>query len=702
MVPALPASGSWRRKRKGTLSCTECRRRKIRCSFLPGNPTCSPCSARGSRCVDQRDESSITAEEERITLRERVARLELLLENKLQVTSRERYQDARLLNLFPGTAETSDIGAPVSGADLRAPFVSILDDADILWPPSSGADETSKKQAPLTPINSANTPGVVVQSSKSLSDPTAISERKAKYVCETLRSALPDYDTVMSTLSKNGAWWSSFRHKTHAISQTPVEALAAFAARSYISGNPAQLGILVAAYARSSIQNYHLYAIVDSLVISDSAYSATMEGMECLILLAKSYIDIGQPRRAWLMYRRGMAIAQLMVRGLYRKDAHSLGRERIWWAVYHGDRFTSMLLGLPYGFNDAHYGPTMDMMAEELGPWQQRFILRCAFIVGRVIDRNIMPGKPPLASVIDLDDQMDAIAASTPEGWWDIPAELPGSGLELDELRERLLQQFYFFHVRIYLHLPFIVRSSTASPSDISRLACLEASRQMLKRFVILHAEVQEACLFECKTSDFVGFMAAVVLLLGLGDPSDMHNPRNSDEDLRLIASVERIFHKEETDKGCKIASQCRKTLQMLSGIQDNSSDAEPFAEPHKILIPYFGTVVRRRVKQASVQTLLGNAHSSSHDTPFPPSTPLEPTTIPTTEEQNPLADAHTIEYEGYNPPNSIRGSMHWEVDSFGNFPVDDLSPWLDTAMMDIDQDWSMFLDTYDVSSGGV
>lgn len=133
-------------------------------------------------------------------------------------------------------------------------------------------------------------------------------------MCETLRSALPGYDATMSTLLKKGAWWSSFRHKTHAISQTPVEELAAFATRAYTSNSPAELGILVAAYARSSNKNDHLYAIVDSLVVSDTAYSATVDGMECLILLAKSYTDIGQPRRAWYIYRRGIAIAQLMVR----------------------------------------------------------------------------------------------------------------------------------------------------------------------------------------------------------------------------------------------------------------------------------------------------------------------------------------------------------------------------------------------------
>ena len=124
---------------------------------------------------------------------------------------------------------------------------------------------------------------------------------------------LPSYDNLVSTLTENGAWWSSFRQKTHAISQTPVEALATFAARTYTSSNPAELGILVTAYARSSGKSHRLYAIVDSLVISNVGYSATKEGMECLILLAKSYTDIGQPRRAWFMWRRGMAIAQLMV-----------------------------------------------------------------------------------------------------------------------------------------------------------------------------------------------------------------------------------------------------------------------------------------------------------------------------------------------------------------------------------------------------
>jgi hypothetical protein len=119
---------------------------------------------------------------------------------------------------------------------------------------------------------------------------------------------------MMSVLSKSGTWWSSFRHKTQDISQTPIEPLTTFATRSFTSNNPTELGILVAAYARSSTQKNHLYALVDSLIISNSAFLATLNGMECLILLAKSYTDIGKPQRAWLLYRRGIATALVMVR----------------------------------------------------------------------------------------------------------------------------------------------------------------------------------------------------------------------------------------------------------------------------------------------------------------------------------------------------------------------------------------------------
>lgn len=310
-----------KKMRKGTQSCTECRRRKVRCIFPLGDSSvCSPCSTRGSRCIDQRDETVVKAEDEKMTLRERVTRLESLLETVLPMTPGQNFQDASTLNSPPSAPEASDIEVPASGTDRQVPFLSMLDEAEMLLMRANGADEPSQPLESHT-SGSAIPPTRALRTFAALGYPATTplraisqrsqpSERKDKDVCEILRSALPRYDTMMSALSNNGFWWNSFRSKT---SQTPIEPLPTFATRSYTCGSPAELGILAAAYARSSNENYHLYALVDSLIISDSAYSATIEGIECLILLAKAYSDIGQPRRSWFMYRRGLAIAQLMV-----------------------------------------------------------------------------------------------------------------------------------------------------------------------------------------------------------------------------------------------------------------------------------------------------------------------------------------------------------------------------------------------------
>lgn len=131
--------------------------------------------------------------------------------------------------------------------------------------------------------------------------------------CATLRSALPSYDNIISAFACNGFWWHSFHQKAYAISESPAESLEEFAQRTYTSSHPADLGALAIAVARSSSDHRHLYSLVDDVIISNLTYIATVEGIECVILLAKSYTDGGQPKRAWLIWRKGLAAAQLMV-----------------------------------------------------------------------------------------------------------------------------------------------------------------------------------------------------------------------------------------------------------------------------------------------------------------------------------------------------------------------------------------------------
>ena len=52
---------------------------------------------------------------------------------------------------------------------------------------------------------------------------------------------------------------------------------------------------------------------VTSLVTSDEEITASIEGLECLALLGKIYLNAGKPRRAWLSFRRAMNMAEIIV-----------------------------------------------------------------------------------------------------------------------------------------------------------------------------------------------------------------------------------------------------------------------------------------------------------------------------------------------------------------------------------------------------
>ncbi|KAF5566243.1 hypothetical protein FNAPI_1242 [Fusarium napiforme] len=541
-------------------------------------------------------------------------------------------------------------------ADERAPFVSMLSKVE------GSTDSSPQVTRSVQEIPSRKSPPFSAQSSSE--------------ACLKLRSVLPEYGVLISTLSMNGAWWSSFRHKVEAICQGSYEGLAAFAARTYTSSDPAELGMLVVAYARSTGHHHHLYGLVDRLAIPDSADSYSAEAMELLLLLAKAYSDIGQPRQSWMMYRKGLAISEVM--GLYRREVVSPRLKSIWWAFYHGDRFSSLLLGLPYGFNDAHLGPTIEPYNAPVYP-EQRFVLRCASIAGKIIDRNMMPGKPSSASSMLLDEQMDTIASSMPLSWWNLPQPLPKSHAETDELRNILLLHFYFFHVRINLHLPFIVGAESISPRGSHRPACLEASRQLLKRFTLLRTKIQGFSIFDCKTSDFVGFMACVSLILCLSQPrSDEIAVPVPDEDQKLIGQVKGVFEREEK-AGCMISCQCRRMLDILSGIIVDSNESSSGKLPSRIAIPHFGYIRRDVVEKAGFQATAGVSMGCSNE--------------------HILTAAPTISGDGQGALGTVSGGsswpatmdtgMCWEFGGLENFQIDDdLSSWLDTAMLDVNLEW--------------
>lgn len=133
---------------------------------------------------------------------------------------------------------------------------------------------------------------------------------------QALIAVLPPYDQLTKILNGNSDWWQTWRRKCSGTSG-PEQTLPQFAAQALSTGNIGAIGTVVLSVGICSSEDTDMdryLGAVDRWVLSDDEYAASLEGMECLILKSKWYADVGQPRRAWIAYRKGLMYAQLMVR----------------------------------------------------------------------------------------------------------------------------------------------------------------------------------------------------------------------------------------------------------------------------------------------------------------------------------------------------------------------------------------------------
>jgi hypothetical protein len=432
-----------------------------------------------------------------------------------------------------------------------------------------------------------------------LDDLSKITRAKQDRTRRALLSLLPDHDKLMKVCRENGSWWDTWRTKTPGTCGR-FTTLVQFAERVLPKGSIGELGTLVLAYGvsldgeKDTIDKY--LAMVDRLVTSDDDYAATLEGMECLVLQFKCYADIGQPRRAWLQIRRAIVFAQLM--GLHRNHARTPATESIWWSLYQADRFLSLMLGVPYTIHDEHCDlslppPEDGQPARNVGA----FVLKISQIAGKVIDRTQSLGEQSYSSALDLDQELEGLKNQLPAGWWDVNA---GSlHVPLPELRERLLMQLCYNQVRVYLHLPFMLKSPGNSRYEFSRAACLDASREMLQLYHELRSGGSEP-LYECKATDFIGFTGSIVLLLGLlgyGRFAPVRDTAQEEKDWGLIDISMDIFRRASNEKGGKVAAQSYRVLEQLSSVRKKTPEALRQHNTGKVVVPYFGTISVRTGK---------------------------------------------------------------------------------------------------------
>lgn len=365
---------------------------------------------------------------------------------------------------------------------------------------------------------------------------------------------------------------------------------------------------------------------VQSLVTSDDELVSCIEGLECLVLQGLFHINAGNPRRAWLLFRRALATGQLM--GIHRDKTPSVPNDvaemDMWYKIVTGDRYLCLILGLPAGSADPSFGPEETFENTSV----RKHILfkrKLSNVARRVIERNQIDNTHAYAITQEIDEKLDSLATDVGPEYWHLPKYIArDKTLEAAISFENIMTQIWYFQLEALLHLPFMLRASIERRYDYSKFACLKASREILYRFLVLRGEDGKR-IFCCNVVDFGALTATVTLFLGLLEADTSNNEAQRRSDRALIHTVLAAMEDVSQTRKDPIIKQSANVIKALLAFDATPSSSDvTLSRPSshttpnfKLTIPYFGTIsiVRPQIQQPTPQITPEGSRTTTSNT---------------------------------------------------------------------------------------
>ncbi|KAE8416044.1 hypothetical protein BDV36DRAFT_284914 [Aspergillus pseudocaelatus] len=615
-IPNKERSGKRRKVRKGTRSCWECKRRKIKCTFASTEDvTCIGCERRRAPCVSQDlPEDLSPARKGNRNLVERIARVEKLMQDfiagKDVGAAGHSEKEVRA-----GRRSNSDARNPCSSDSVPSP----------IRPPLASV-ECLRRSAPSSPPLIPDTQCVSGQTH---------TERCLSHLLEAFpgeKDAKLTYETLSGPYSIPGLP----RPNTHPVILAKQMLLFAITLQSPTGEKIMDLSEPPGVLMR------RLMTAATTWVTTQEDMHGTVESLLCIMLEGIYEINCGNLRRAWIVYRRAMTVAQLM--GLHRSPMPPLKRidpgldanpEFMWFRIVYMDRYLSLLLGLPQGTTDRSMGTRSAVQHEPpLGKFE-----RCLTIIAsRILERNERAFTTiEIAATKSIDAELLGVSRGMPASFWRPPNFqnlTPGSP---DTLLEtvHLGAQVYYYGLLIQLHLPYMIRISDDTDYEYSKITCVNASREIMTRYIAHRSfNPMSSC---SRPVDFFTLLAAMTLLLAhLGDGNHrevvnlLAHQRLSDRALldQALERMDIISNMKHDIIAERSAELIRQLLQFEADTAEGNSyitrsltddqidDNRERGEELHLNIPHLGVVKIGRGRPITREPSVGNATATSHRTP--------------------------------------------------------------------------------------
>ncbi|OCL06582.1 hypothetical protein AOQ84DRAFT_343131 [Glonium stellatum] len=604
-----------KRVRKGTRSCWECRRRKIKCIYQSDDHSiCVSCLDKGTTCLSQEyvdDQSPHDAGNS--ALDQRMGKVEALLEKLMEKVSQATEENRTPYGPVDVLTPSS---TPATTHDSQPPFISLFDDvlgqqaeANVSMPPPQSVSASNSS----TPANAGK------------GRPIGRTEKLRR----RLAAMLPCQEDVDHLSELSSGWWLIRRHimphllripeddlqnpfdvSTVSVSQPMIIARLLLCVAICIQQLPPNIdprGLQTKVPLREMIEK--IITFVTAAVTSDDELIGNLEGIECLVLQGVYHVNAGNLRRSWLAFRRAINVAQLM--GLHRMslkasqevpDLMETRRRYMWYQIVRGERYLSLILGVPSATGSAPF-PCYNH-----APWistEDLYNKHLCDISGLILARNQGDAIHAFSTTLEIDQKLDSLAKQMPRTWWEIPTSLIEDRTEEAASQfERLICQIWHFELQTLVNLPFMLRAATDRRYEYFRVSCLSASRGLIRTWMCMREA--HGTTFVNNLVEFQAFTAAITLLLGLLGPTCITTDpvilKGRHEDMQLVQTVVEILEGlKRHGTGVHVVNQSISVIRTLQGVlRDEGSSSGNL----RLSIPHFGTISVAR--GGAVQSLEG------------------------------------------------------------------------------------------------
>ncbi|KAF2025154.1 hypothetical protein EK21DRAFT_15803, partial [Setomelanomma holmii] len=468
-----------RKVRKGTRNCWECKRRKVRCIYaLPANKSCENCIQRQITCISQEYDDG-QAERTDGGIEERLKRIENTLESLVV--------NATAATAFEGALQGQKPSSPNAVTpqfldnSMADHYTGLARDLVAAWPPEHDLDQIYEL-------------------------PIGLSTHVHMKVCTTSSTQLnqePESPRTMLRLPPRDSHPVMFARKLLLLSS-----LLQGAVSSPHTPTPTRNHL-------SAIMTHALDTAVRFVTTNDDL-TASVEGIECIMIEAMIQNYAGNLHKACMAVRRATTVAQMV--GLHRYSHSSslrildpntragLDPQQLYFRIIEMDSYLSVTLGLPRSSIDTKALSPAALAACQ--PLDRMARLQC-IIAGYILDR-----KGAAIDTQDIEDMLQNAAAVMPAQWWLVPAFQAHDNIAPDTLHDvaQAMYQLSHYHLVLRIHLPFLLRPAQEKDSNYHKLAAAMASREILTRYSAFR--IWNPGHFYCRGLDYLAFIAVMVLSL--------------------------------------------------------------------------------------------------------------------------------------------------------------------------------------------